>query len=154
MSYCPLMSTAYAFKASCVEQQHHRCCRSCFLLAHNYICCPFFFFLNLCLLPPIFISDFLSKVWNRQYYLLSLFTSFLFFLWYFPHCILSGGYLVLSRPCLAPHNKTHSGSRAAAIEACMLHLFPKTSIRRKACDLTGCLNYDRMQVSKISRKSV
>lgn len=36
----------------------------------------------------------------------------------------------------------------------MLHLFPVTSVRMRVHDHTGCINYGRMQVSKISGKSL
>lgn len=59
------------------------------------------------------------------------------------------GCVTLSRPCSTPHNEAHHDSRGH-----MLHLFPETSTRMEARDLTGCINYDRMQVPKISRKRV
>ncbi|KAK5619838.1 hypothetical protein CRENBAI_006536 [Crenichthys baileyi] len=60
--------------------------------------------------------------------------------------------LVAKAPFGPPNNKQHSDSRVADMQACMLHLFPETSIRMRSYDLTGCINYDRMQVFKISRK--
>lgn len=36
----------------------------------------------------------------------------------------------------------------------MLHLFPVTSVQMRVHDHTGCINYGRMQVSKISGKSL
>lgn len=61
----------------------------------------------------------------------------------------------MSRLVLALHNepqKRRQGGRHK--QGHMLHLFPVTSIRMRAYDLTGCINYDRIQVSQISRKRV
>lgn len=110
------------------EQQAHRCSSGLFLTHLLYICIyiislfPFIFICSMSFCPPL---------------------SFLFLLRRLLRLVVKGSFW-------PPHNKQCSDSRVADMETRTLHLFPVTSITMRSCDLTGCINYDRMQVSKLA----
>lgn len=125
------------------EQQRHRHRLSCLLLV--YVLCMLYEKTSFLFYQSLFFSHkFRTSTW---------FCILLFFPLSLPLIACPLAAQRMSRLVLALHNEPQK-RRQGGHRGHMLHLFPVTSIRMRAYDLTGCINYDRIQVSQISRKRV